>query len=69
MPNIHFDPNDAVPHLRTTQDRLVFLQALERKILWLSTWIIHHANHLRPNDGQLKVGGHQASCASMVTLM
>ena len=69
MPNIHFDPNDAVPHLQTTQDRLVFLQALERKILWLSTWIIHHANHLRPNDGQLKVGGHQASCASMTTLM
>ena len=45
------------------------LTALERKVLWLSTWMIHHANHLRPSRDGLKVGGHQASCASMVTLM
>ncbi|MDP6580687.1 MAG: 1-deoxy-D-xylulose-5-phosphate synthase N-terminal domain-containing protein [Vicinamibacterales bacterium] len=38
-------------------------------MLWLSTWMIHHANHVRPNRDGLKVGGHQASCASMVTLM
>lgn len=47
----------------------VYLSALERKVLWLSTWMIHHANHVRPNRDGLKVGGHQASCASMVTLM
>ena len=47
----------------------VCLSALERKVLWLSTWMIHHANHVRPNRDGLKVGGHQASCASMVTLM
>ncbi len=47
----------------------VCLAALERKVLWLSTWMIHHANHIRPNRDGLKVGGHQASCASMVTLM
>ncbi|MEE2790447.1 MAG: transketolase [Acidobacteriota bacterium] len=45
------------------------LTALERKVLWLSTWMIHHANHIRPARDGLKVGGHQASCASMVTLM
>ena len=45
------------------------LNALERKVLWLSTWMIHHANHLRVARDGLKVGGHQASCASMVTLM
>ena len=45
------------------------LTALEQKVLWLSTWMIHHANHLRPSRDGLKVGGHQASCASMVTLM
>ncbi|MEE2638343.1 MAG: transketolase [Acidobacteriota bacterium] len=45
------------------------LTALERKVLWLSTWMIHHANHIRPSRDGLKVGGHQASCASMVTLM
>ncbi len=45
------------------------LAAIERKVLWLSTWMIHHANHLRASRDGLKVGGHQASCASMVTLM
>ena len=45
------------------------LAAIERKVLWLSTWMIHHANHVRPSRDGLKVGGHQASCASMVTLM
>ena len=50
-------------------DRLAMLRALERRILWLSTWMIHHANHIRPNVDGLKVGGHQASSASVVTLM
>ena len=45
------------------------LTALAQKVLWLSTWMIHHANHVRPSRDGLKVGGHQASCASMVTLM
>src|SRR5262249_5673419 len=45
------------------------LRALERKVLWLASWMIHSANHLRPRRDGLKVGGHQASCASMVTLM
>ena len=50
-------------------DRLAMLRALERRILWLSTWMIHHANHVRPNVDGLKVGGHQASSASVATLM
>jgi pyruvate dehydrogenase E1 component len=45
------------------------LRELERKILWLSAQIIHHANNERPNVDGLKVGGHQASCASLVTIM
>ena len=45
------------------------LAAIERKVLWLATWMIHHANHVRASRDGLKVGGHQASCASMVTLM
>ncbi len=53
----------------TDLDRLECLRALERKVLWLSTWMIHNANHLRPNRDGLKVGGHQASCASVATLM
>ncbi len=50
-------------------DRLQILQTLERKALWLSTWMIHNANHLRPSRDGLKVGGHQASSASVATLM
>jgi len=45
------------------------LTALERKVLWLSAWTIHNANHLRPSRDGLKVGGHQASSASVSTLM
>jgi pyruvate dehydrogenase E1 component len=46
-----------------------YLAALEQKVLWLACWMIHHANHVRDNRDGLKVGGHQASCASIATLM
>src|SRR4030088_1782856 len=49
--------------------RLELLSALARKVLWLSSWTIHHANHVRPNVDGLKVGGHQASSASLATIM
>jgi pyruvate dehydrogenase E1 component len=45
------------------------LDEITRQVLWLSTAIIHHANRVRPNPSGLKVGGHQASCASMVSIM
>ncbi|HEY8333141.1 MAG TPA: transketolase [Tardiphaga sp.] len=51
------------------QNRLQILTALARKVLWLSSWTIHNANHIRPNNDGLKVGGHQASSASLVTIM
>ena len=53
----------------TSFDRLACLRLLERKVLWLSTWMIHHANHVRPKRDGLKVGGHQASSASLVSMM
>ncbi|BCG90257.1 pyruvate dehydrogenase E1 component [Mesorhizobium sp. 113-3-9] len=49
--------------------RLEFLTELEKKVLWLATWTIHNANHLRSSDDGLKVGGHQASSASLATIM
>ena len=49
----------ASPHLKTVEQRL----------LWLSHWMIHNANHLRPKADGIKVGGHQASSASMVSIM
>src|SRR5690606_4817836 len=48
---------------------LKMLSELERKVLWLSTWMIHNANHVRDNGDGLKVGGHQASSASLATII
>ena len=52
-----------------TDPRIPYLDALGKKALWLSTWMIHNANHVRPNDDGLKVGGHQASSASLATIL
>ncbi len=51
-----------------TDPRLPYLAELDKKLLWLSTWMIHHANHVRP-AGEVKVGGHQASSASLCSIM
>jgi pyruvate dehydrogenase E1 component len=45
------------------------LAEIERQVLWLSTAIVHYANRVRPNPSGVKVGGHQASSASMVSIM
>ena len=45
------------------------LKLLDERLRWLSAWTIHHANHIRENADGLKVGGHQASCASMTAIM
>ena len=50
-------------------DKIATLRELEKKILWLASWTIHNANHLRENTDGLKVGGHQASSASLATIM
>jgi pyruvate dehydrogenase E1 component len=48
---------------------LATLDRVQRRVLWLATAIVHHANRVRPNRSGVKVGGHQASSASMVSLM
>src|SRR3954470_16931498 len=45
------------------------LKILDERLRWLSAWTIHHANHVRESADGLKVGGHQASCASMSAIM
>jgi pyruvate dehydrogenase E1 component len=45
------------------------LALIEERLRWLSAWTIHNANHLRESPDGLKVGGHQASCASMTAIM
>jgi pyruvate dehydrogenase E1 component len=58
-------PDATSPH----PDDLDILRVLERKVLWLAAWTIHNANHLRENADGLKVGGHQASSASLAAIM
>src|SRR5690349_2655915 len=63
-------PMTALATLAPPQSRHVhILKQLERKLLWLSAWMIHNANHIRPNRDGLKVGGHQASCASCISIL
>ena len=45
------------------------LKVVETRLRWLSSWIIHNANHLREGRDGMKVGGHQASCASITAIM
>lgn len=51
------------------QDTVKALDMLETRLRWLSSWTVHNANHLREKRDGLKVGGHQASCASMTAIM
>ncbi|MEL8055914.1 MAG: transketolase [Pseudomonadota bacterium] len=51
-----------------SQDKLQTLEEIEKKLLWLACWTVHNANHMR-EKGEVKVGGHQASCASMTAIM
>jgi pyruvate dehydrogenase E1 component len=52
-----------------TSELLATLDTIQQRVLWLATLIIHHANNVRPNPDGSKVGGHQASSASMVSIM
>jgi pyruvate dehydrogenase E1 component len=45
------------------------LKSIDDRLRWLSSWTVHHATHIRPKRDGLKVGGHQASCASMTAIM
>jgi pyruvate dehydrogenase E1 component len=56
-------------NLALTPERLATLESIQRRVLWLSTLMVHHANHVRPNPDGSKIGGHQASSASMVTIL
>jgi pyruvate dehydrogenase E1 component len=52
-----------------SSERLTALDAVQRRVLWLAALMVHHANNVRPNPDGTKVGGHQASSASMVTIL
>src|SRR5262245_50906752 len=54
--------------LTTSAQDLVVLDRIQRRVLWLACYAVHHANSQPSPDGS-KVGGHQASSASSVSLL
>ncbi|MEU3512516.1 transketolase C-terminal domain-containing protein [Streptomyces longwoodensis] len=62
-------PAQAAAHSVTDEGSFDTLRQVEDRVLWLSSAIVHHANRVRANPSGMKVGGHQASCASMVSIM
>ena len=62
-------PIDAATPIGAATDRLDVARSVEQRVLWLATAIVDHANRVRPNPSGMKVGGHQASSASMVSVM
>ncbi len=57
------------PRSTISATELETLASIQRRVLWLATRMIDYANRERPSGDKLKVGGHQASSASMVTAM
>ncbi|CAB4790127.1 unannotated protein [freshwater metagenome] len=62
MVTVEFDS----PEMST--DLIETLKAIQQRVLWLAIRMVDYANHDRP-AGEVKVGGHQASSASMVSIM
>jgi pyruvate dehydrogenase E1 component len=52
-----------------TEEHLEVLDRVQKRVLWLAVSMIHHANRVRGTRSEVKVGGHQASSASMVSIM
>lgn len=62
-------PAPAIDLAAPAPELVATLETIDARLRWLASWTIHNANHLRPNRDGLKVGGHQASCASISTIM
>jgi pyruvate dehydrogenase E1 component len=58
-----------MPEAPASTTSIETLEELQRRVLWLATSIVHHANKVRETPSGVKVGGHQASSASMVSVM
>lgn len=52
-----------------TAEALDVLDSVQRRVLWVATSIVHYANRVRSTPSGVKVGGHQASSASLVSIM
>jgi pyruvate dehydrogenase E1 component len=63
------EPSSQVAVRDVESNPLEVLEHVQRRVLWLATTMVHHANRVRATDSGVKVGGHQASSASMVSIM
>lgn len=59
----------AVKTINPLAEKVAALETIDARLRWLSSWTVHNANHIREKRDGLKVGGHQASCASMTAIM
>ena len=48
---------------------LQLLKDIEGRVSWLASLMIDNANNVRPKRDSIKVGGHQASSASVATIL
>lgn len=51
------------------EEDLKVLESIRRRVLWLATYTIYYANEIRLNPDGTKVGGHQASSSSVVSIL
>ncbi|MEY3777465.1 MAG: hypothetical protein RIR83_1513, partial [Pseudomonadota bacterium] len=65
----HHKKSGSLIAAKNFQDDLEVLDHIQDRVLWLSTRMIDFANNDRPNLDGIKVGGHQASSASLVTVL
>ena len=63
------EPLERIEDHITTGPDFDALKEVENRVLWLATQMVHHANNVRPNEDGSKVGGHQASSASVVSIL
>ena len=54
---------------RLTDEERRLLLSIQDRLLWLTTNTIHHANSRRANPSPERVGGHQSSSTSSLTLL
>jgi pyruvate dehydrogenase E1 component len=69
LPSSPLPNNISAMHTSATAHDVEVLERIQDRVLWIATSMIHHANRVRVNKSGLKVGGHQASSASMVSIM
>jgi len=50
-------------------EQIASLEAIQRRVVWLASRMIDHANHVRPNPEGTKIGGHQASSTSIASIL